>query len=294
MRILSIVLLLVVCSPTLADAADDDPKPIGTATKHKAGSSVEITPYSGGYFAVKKINRTYDFIDPFDGQDGLLLDQEIETKYARPPQDGWATAAVRIRAYDVSRSGKLLKRYELVEQGAAGRLLDRYRYQVTAHGGCDSLDADVVYSAWTGKPILYASGRDSKDAVVQFRVPNGSDPGPGMSRWIGVYTNNAPYDEAVFGALEQAPRVVVTYAHVEAPLARALIDLGPTVTFEHSVEKLEIKPGLVVRIVLANDSVIEIPIKEDKLDMARAMLPAGATAKLLPAAWPDKPARRKQ
>ena len=55
-----------------------------------------------------------------------------------------------------------------------------------------------------------------------------------------------------------------------------------------STTVLQIKAGSVIRIELTDGSAIELPIKEDQLDVGRAKLPAGATAKLLPAEWPGK------
>jgi hypothetical protein len=65
---------------SMVAADDDDPKPVGAPIKRQAGSSVEIRPYSGGHFVVRKTNRIYDVLDPVSGQDGLLLSQEIDTK----------------------------------------------------------------------------------------------------------------------------------------------------------------------------------------------------------------------
>jgi hypothetical protein len=269
-------------------AEDERPKQTGVATRRKAGSSVEITPYANGSFVVRSVNRTYDFITSDHGQHGLLLSQEIETKGARPPGEGWDVALVRVTAQDVSPAGNLQQRYEIVASGQRGRLLDRFRYQVISYGGCDSLDGFVVYSVWTGKPIVYTSGWDGADSLVQLKTSDS-----GADRWIGVYTSNAPYDEVVFGSV-QGTRAVITYADAGAPLARALIDFGPLVTAPHQVDRLEIKPGPLVHVALVGEVAIEIPIKDDKLDIGRAKLPGGATAQLLPTAWPDKPRKQKK
>src|SRR5262245_33160663 len=284
--------LVAQCAAPALAADAEDPRPTRPPVRRKAGSSVEITPYTGGSFVVRTVNKTYDFVDPFDGGDGLLLSQEIEAKYARPPGEGWETAAVRVTAFDVSPSGKLQKRYEVIEAGQAGRLLDRHRYQISLSGACDALNALVVYSAWTGKPILYASGSNSEDGLVHFRLPDASPPSTGQERWLGVYTSNAPYDDAVFGAGGQGQRAMVTYAAMQAPIARALVEFGTGDTAQHEVKKIEVKPGPLVHIEMGGDIAIDIPIKDDKLDIGRAKLPAWATAKPLPAQWPNKPVRR--
>ena len=240
MRTPSTVLLVVLCcAPFLsfasaqgAGAEDERPRQTGVATRRKAGSSVEITPYANGSFAVRSVNRTYDFITSDHGQHGLLLSQEIETRGAAAGK-GWDVALVRVTAQDVSPTGNLQKRYEIVASGQRGRLLDRFRYQVTSYGSCDSLDGFVVYSVWTGKPIVYTSGWDGADSLVQLKTSDS-----GADRWIGVYTSNAPYDEVVFGSV-QGTRAVITYADAGAPLARALIDFGPLVTAPHQVDRLD-------------------------------------------------------
>jgi hypothetical protein len=153
---------------------DDRPKATGVPFRRSAGSSVDIVPYTGGHFVVRKINRTFDFIDPADGQDGLLLGEEIMTKRARPPGEGSVAASVRVTAFDVSPTGKQQKRHEFVVTGHEGQRLDRFRYRVTAFGACDSWNAYVVYSVWTGKPILFTSGWDSAEEIA----PHQSGPVP--------------------------------------------------------------------------------------------------------------------
>jgi hypothetical protein len=288
MRASCIACLLLLGSHALA-ADDDRPKRTGVPFKRTAGSSIDIVPYTGGNFVVRKVSRTFDFIDPVAGQDGLLLSEEIMTKRARPPGEGSVAASVRVTAFDVSPTGKQQKRHEFVVTGHEGQRLDRFRYRVTAFGACDSWNAYVVYSVWTGKPILYTSGWDSGAALAHLEGQPASGPGADTERWIGVYTNNAPYDDVVFGEQVRGTRALVTYARTEAPLARVLIDLGPAFTEAERVETLQIKPGPVIRIVLTSGDEIELPIKGDQLDVARAKLPGDATAKLLPVEWPARP-----
>jgi hypothetical protein len=308
MRASWIACLLLVCSQALAAAADgpkptgasskraagsssdaDRPKPTGVPFRRSAGSSIDVVPFTGGHFVVRKINQTFDFIDPFDGQDGLLLSEEVMTKGARPLGEGFEVARVRVTAFDVSPTGKQQKRHEFVVTGQEGQRLDRFRYRVTAFGYCDSWNGYVVYSIWTGKPILYTSGWNSADALAHLEGQPASGPGADTERWIGVYTNNAPYDDVVFGERVRGTRALVTYARTEAPLARVLVDLGPAVTEAELVKELQIKPGPLIHIKLTDGGEIELPIKGDQLDIARAKLPGDATAKRLPVEWPPRP-----
>ena len=74
----------VAIASAVASDADDDvtAKPIGPPVKLKATSQVEITPYPQRMFVAHRINRSYDFIDPFDGQPGLLLRTEVDARTA--------------------------------------------------------------------------------------------------------------------------------------------------------------------------------------------------------------------
>jgi len=108
---------------------------------------------------------------------------------------------------------------------------------------------------------------------------------------VGVHTSNAVFEDKVYRKRTKGVLLMVSYARDTATLMRVLIELAPGVLSDPVVDKLEIRQrrtdaeDAVVHIELRPDtidSVIDLPIHADVLDPARAELPPGASAKIVP------------
>jgi hypothetical protein len=286
MAVAGAIAVVIAGAPLPSRAQDDDAPPAeaGPSAKLSATSTVEVKRYADGTLVPRTRNVSFRFFA------GLLFRQQIDIEEIPPWKgEGWAQADVQITAFELSPGGKRKERFRISEWGMEATPYGNF-YAITQYGCCETMAGQALYSLRTGKYLMHTAGEDVPGSIVRVKADDSRAKG-GAGRWVGVNVGNAAYNEAAYEKKSRKAQALVTYASDDKAIMRVLLQLGdPNDLLDPKIEVRHGKAakagaggsGASVHIQLLDDVAVDIPLGDDTLDVARASLPDGATAKVAP------------
>ena len=253
----------------------------------RAESSVEIDEDGGGG---RTINRTFEAV--VEGREHLLLRTEVDRNFSAEFPGG--PGHVRIDAWPLSRARGHKPLYTITDQAdEVGWLISGLLLTTRVRACCDSRGSRAVFSASTGRLLLYADGNDESHLAMIFR--------PGSLLMLGVLDQHGgrhpralpPYQDGHMALLVSeaddstcrrqltldlrvAPKTdtrvrSIAWKNVTAQRVDGLhVDLAPKQPLSGTLE-----------IEISDQTRIAIPVGEKGLDSSRVVLPQGATMQVV-------------
>jgi hypothetical protein len=243
----------------------------GKPARVSGTSSIVIKHYGADTVVSRERNVTFRLFRGFTPM--LLLREETDVEDLVPWKgEGFARASVDITARVVGTDGQVGGvRYRVHEVGESATLYQTL-YVVSMEGCCDSQDGHAIYSAETGKRLMYTTGSTAFGAFERL-------PASTSGSWVGVYVANSVYDDSVFTRGSDY-LAVVTYASSSAPLMRAgvaRVSVGPNSS--PFFDRLEVRtrpgkdgadPSVTLHLQFDDDVSVDLPVTNDGLDVAHA------------------------
>jgi hypothetical protein len=309
----SLLASALVLLPASFAAADD-------VLKDSTSSDISVRP-DGDNYQVTTVNRRFEtdiFAVALDSSkklpgvnaDGmfeqvLLIEQTNVTKEGPSIDTEPVSAKVKVTAYALSKAGKGPVRFTIEDEGDEAKAEGAF-LTITRWGCCGALDTHAVYSLETGAYLFNATGdrSESGDWVTMDEKAGGW----ASDRIVSYHVKPTMDDDRVLAGAPNAA-AVINYASPTAPIQRILVTLpqklidddapglwdpkllliaksqpkGDTSYFAQTTDGPEkAYDGVTARLALDDKTVIAIPIKGDRLDIAHAELPKGYALKDVP------------
>lgn len=227
-----------------------------------------------------------------------LLEIEQRAEQVEGPEIETQVGAsdITIRAFPLTDQGKGQQSFEIKVPGDAARVSGPY-LTVTKYGCCAEQSTHAVFNLETGAYLFNATGEGESGDWVTLGARGGFE----NERIIAYHAVPTPYDQDILQAIPNAV-VAITYARRDQPLQRVALIASQAAIEADAALNWWGKAGLVsatqteptdhifipregkaaelftdtsYRLVLDDETVIEIPIVADRFDIKSAKLPAG-------------------
>ncbi|HEY4162558.1 MAG TPA: hypothetical protein VGM59_05795 [Dongiaceae bacterium] len=236
----------------------------------------------------------------------LMIEQIDVTKEGPSIDTETVSKKVKVTAYALSKEGKGPVRFTIEGEGDEVQVEGNY-LAITRWGCCGDLNTHAVYSMETGAYLFNATG--DRDETGDWATLDEKG-GWANSRIVSYHVTPTMDDDKVLAGAPYAA-AVINYASQTAPIQRILVTLpkklidddapgmwdpkllliaksqpkGDISYFAQTTDEPEkAYNGVTARLALDAKTVIVIPIKGDRLDVAHATLPQGFALKEMPIA----------
>lgn len=226
----------------------------------------------------------------------LEIEQTVEQVEGPEIETQFGPAEIAVSAYPLADQGKGEKSFTVKAPGDAVRVSGPY-LTITKYGCCAEQSTNAVFSLENGAYLFNATGEGESGDWVTMGARGGFD----NERIIAYHAVPTTYDLEILKEIPNAV-VAITYAKRNEALQRvaviasqAAIDADaelnwwgkaglvsatqtePTdrIFVEREGTGAELFTDATYRLVLDEETVIEIPLTADRLDIAKAKLPAG-------------------
>jgi hypothetical protein len=205
-------------------------------------------------------------------------------------------AHVRVTAYPLSAAGKGAPLFTVESSGDAVRVDGPY-LTISHYGCCAEGSTDSIFSLETGQYLFNANGPGQAGDWVTMGARGGFE----NERILAYHLVPTPLDGQLFGELANGA-AIISYARRDKPLQRVAL-VAPQEVFDAGRELdwlpragllsadsaapsdrlfiqrdgsgAEMFDGITYRLSLDDETVIDIPVTADRLDIAAAKLPEG-------------------
>lgn len=228
----------------------------------------------------------------------LLIEKSSAVTEADNEDPSYEPSQIKVTVYPLTEKGRGAAAFTIAATGEEVKV-DSDSLIVSRPGCCVEYTTKAVYSLETGK-YLFNTTNDQWATL-------GAKGGFAMSRSAAAHVAPTAADDAVFGKVEHAG-AVISYASPTAPLQRIMVVLpkdaaddttlnwdgtllwvsgdypdGTNHIYVDRTDKPEnVFTGVTLRFRLDETTVIDIPLRGDRLDTASAKLPKGYVLKELP------------
>lgn len=235
-------------------------------------------------------------ITRFEGETMLTRVLRLETDVTRSSGlEGSQEARIRVTALDMPATGRVL--WEARDQGERAWLWSDVFWVATHFGCCGALDLHTVHSLTTGRTLFHVSG-DMEEGLARVEVPNSS-----LRRYAALFGGGTGYDARVFGdggalawiTWSSEEEAVQRLAVLPAPgVSRGADDWGQglawlppqdprdgvsrdgqqvTLWSADGARGAQAVTGLILQVRVAGQRVLQIPVKDGRLDARSAQVP---------------------
>jgi len=228
----------------------------------------------------------------------LLIEKSSAVTEADNEDPSYEPSQIKVTVYPLTEKGRGAAAFTIAATGEDVKV-DNDSLIVSRPGCCVEYTTKAVYSLETGK-YLFNTTNDQWATL-------GAKGGFAMSRSAAAHIAPTEADDVVFGKVEHAG-AVISYASPTAPLQRLMVVLpkdaaddttlnwdgtllwvsgdypdGTNHIYVDRVDKPEnVFTGVSLRFRLDESTVIDIPLRGDRLDAASAKLPKGYVLKEVP------------
>ncbi len=282
----------ILAAPALAADLVSEQQP-STVTVVKEGAGIRIDTVNRRYAvnvygaALKDLTIERQLLLIEETASQVEVDQE-ESRFDEP--------RVKVTAYPLSTAGKGAALFSIEGVGdtvvADGPFLILKRY-----GCCVEQETNAVYSLETGKYLFNATGEGQSGQWASL----GAKGGFRNERILAYHTAPTAMDDVVFKGIQNAG-AVISYASKTEPLQRIVVTLPQAAVdadaplnwlpkidlvstqYPDGIDRIFVErdgdpktlfTDATMRLMLDDQTKIEIPLKEDRLDLKAARLPEG-------------------
>ena len=257
----------------------------------------------GGGLRINTVNRRYQvnvygstLKDKAIERQLLAIEEQHSQLEVENEESQFNEPKVKVTVYPLSMNGKGKAQFTIESIGdevtADGPFLTLKRY-----GCCVEQETNAVYSLETGKYLFNATGDGQSDQWATLGAKGSFK----NERIIAYHASPTASDSEVFDGFENSA-IVITYATRTEPLQRVIVTLskaaieaeaplnwGPKLDlvsrqYPDGIDRIFVErdgdpktlfTDATLRLALDEQTVIEIPLKEDRLDLKAAKLPDG-------------------
>ena len=283
----ALLCLSLTVGQALAQSADQAKS---TVDIHFAGSAMEARTVNRSFLTDSRLQWHAEAVTR------LLMRIDVDTT-RRDDTEGLKAGSVSATIWRIEPSGKRTPLWSVNEPGDRGEINhDQPLFVVRQPGCCGARDSFTVFDLYAGHRLFTATanGPDKCWAVVD--VPNTS-----LIRLVALHAAYSASDEPAFGGRKETVGLL-TYAAPDRPLARFRLVAKDEQSVDGFMGEAEVRlvavgksdesdaltlwsadgksdpaaiGGFAILLHLSPGNVVTIPVSGDKLDLAKATLPAG-------------------
>jgi hypothetical protein len=269
-----------------------------TLTIHMVGSAMEARTVNRSFLTDSRLQWHAE------GPTRLLMRLEVDTT-RRDDTEGFLAATVSATVWRIGPTGERTPLWSVREPGNSGEIdHDQPLFIVRQAGCCGARDSLTAFSLYGGRRLFTATSNGADSGWATLDVPNSG----GLVRLAAFHAAYSATDDAAFGG-HKGTVGLLSYASPDAPLARYRLVAPSAASVAdfmgaaelHLVDALKNEEtsrltlwsadgkkdpaaigGFAIRIRLSEGNTLMIPVSADKLDVARAVMPAGLEIEPVP------------